>query len=559
MVDVNMILSQNSLDFTENYNGADDIKCSISMTEFEARCKAIGISPHNTLDPHRTEIRITANGVVKAFGEVMMVTANLGTELPTLDIKASGWLASFNKRYISDYDYVYAGMTHAQIARQVVLDSQYGVNLLRQNITPANPNYSLLPNIRSEYFGFEYGTSGYNMAGWVADNTYGATSGNTITLDTSTASDGKTSLNVTQSGTNNAGVYFLFTGNSTAANFNALTISQGGLQVMNRNYILKFMVNKANANGQMGYGLITASGSTYWGQIPTNNATGWQLVTIQIPEPPNPVTGLIIQTRADGGGQTNFNIDHVWFCRDGQLPENRKFWIDLGIDTASANQSPTMTRSWDNQQASTAITGLTRLSSDQFDFDFTLSADGKTRYFNVYSSKGSAKPNIEVVQSINNTNPVANVATSTVVRDATTLYNYVHAIGSGSGVARLENHEWSPQSEQVYRRRDDIKTFNGTTLQPTLVQDAISYVQYYDYIYNLPKFTMAPGSIDRNSISVGDTIYVEVTGSTFIDDLNNMYQIYSIETRLDQGGNETLILTFNPQNGAFSEINNTGS
>ena len=56
MVDVNMILSQNSLDFTENYNGADDIKCSISMTEFEARCKAIGISPHNTLDPHRTEI-----------------------------------------------------------------------------------------------------------------------------------------------------------------------------------------------------------------------------------------------------------------------------------------------------------------------------------------------------------------------------------------------------------------------------------------------------------------------------------------------------------------------
>lgn len=557
IVDTDMLMTGNALDFTVTLDGSDEIQLVISMTEFEKRCAAINIEPRNALDPSRTEIRVLANGVLKAMGEVYTVEADLGTEEPTLQIKALGWLSSFKKQYISNYDYVYSNLTYAQIARQVVLDSQYGVNLLRQSILSTHPNYSLLPNIKSEYFDFGYGTTGYNQTGFIADNRWSTSSNTTITLDTSTYSPNGSStqsLKVVNSGTNqNAGVSYAFTGNTTAANYNSLTLQSGGLTYYGRSYILMFDVKKMTANMNMGYGLVTASGSISWGVISSETTTDWQTCTITIPEPSSPVTALIIQCMVSAGSPYgNFWLSHVWFCRDGQEKENRKLWIELGDDTASADQSATRLREYDNKCAYDSITSLVRLQEDNFDFDFTVSDDGHTRYFNTYSRKGSDKSNVELIQSINNSNPVANVATSTITRSSETLYNYVHALGSGSGTARLENHEWSTQSEQVYRRRDQVQTWNSTTEMTTLEEDATGFVQYYDYIYNEPSFVLAPGRVDRNSIEVGDKVYVEVTGSTYVNDVNDMYKIDAIETTLDQNNSEQLTLTFDTYQGDFT-------
>jgi hypothetical protein len=217
---------------------------------------------------------------------------------------------------------------------------------------------------------------------------------------------------------------------------------------------------------------------------------------------------------------------------DTQAQTYGSFGVTLGVDTASATQNNTRTRleEYDNQNVKDAILNLTKLENDNFDFEFT-----HDKVFNIYTRLGSNMPEIELVYP-------QNVFSMSYARDATTLANKVIALGSGIGEERLEYTAVDATSAASYAIRERTELFSSVQNLPTLQANANGALAVYKDMDVQLSLNLNPGSLDINSVGIGDAIIIRIDDSTFINDVNGLYRIVGMDVDVDINTSEDIAI-----------------
>jgi hypothetical protein len=343
-----------SLSITTKINDVEDISMSIDLVQFEKRCASVGANPRSILEPYRTDIKIRRNNRYICGGQVVQVNVNFNNQdTNKIEIKCTGYLNYFKDRFVSN---MYRGMTYAEIARQLITDTQS------------------VPNIITNSHFYE------DISGWVASNA------GYIAWDATNGNDYPGSLYVSATtGTNaNAGARFaidMVAGATYTATFWAkATVATGNLYI--------------TAEPSINHG-TTAIASTNWIQY----TTSWTQT----------VDSTYFDIKTDAGTTTNFYIDDVTLTSSLDDPTYFDFGVTLGVDTASAGQQDDRVRTYDIQNVKDGVVNLTSLESDNFDFIFDAN-----KVFNIYSRLGSDKPDIELVYPQNITSIVVSRDASTL-------------------------------------------------------------------------------------------------------------------------------------------------
>lgn len=125
VMDVSAIIAT-QLRIELHLNDIESIDFSIDLVQFEQLCASIGVNPRTILEPYRTDVRIRRNGEYLCGAQIVRATANFNTtETNKISIQCTGYLNYFKDRFITAS---YSAMTYAQIARQMITDTQAQTN-----------------------------------------------------------------------------------------------------------------------------------------------------------------------------------------------------------------------------------------------------------------------------------------------------------------------------------------------------------------------------------------------------------------------------------------------
>jgi carbohydrate binding protein with CBM4/9 domain len=323
-----------SLRINFQLNDVEQIDFAIDLVQFENLCASIGARPLNIIEPYRTDIKIRRNGKYLLGAHVIRTNVNLNnTDTNKLEVTCTGYLNHLKDRYLTVR---YENKTYAQIARQLITDTQSAQNLI------------------------ENGKFWEGIDGWIYQDS------GFIIWDAAQGYDNLGSLFVS-----------VTTGPNTFGGARWQRAMQAGLV-----YTLTFRVK-----GTTGVGSIYVRTDTSFPSGTTALTTSWQQVSITFTQPTN-TSYLDIMS----SGSENFWIDDVKLSDNIDSSANRDFGITLGTDYASATQQADRIRNYDLQSVKDAIINLTKLENDNFDFAFDAN-----KVFTTWSRKGSDKPGVELV------------------------------------------------------------------------------------------------------------------------------------------------------------------
>jgi hypothetical protein len=215
---------------------------------------------------------------------------------------------------------------------------------------------------------------------------------------------------------------------------------------------------------------------------------------------------------------------------DTQDQANGDFGVTLGVDEASEDQSASRERNYDLQEVKDGIQNLTKLESDNFEFQFT-----HDKVFNMYTRLGSDKPGVLLTYPLNITN-------MSVIRDASTLANKIYTIGSGIGEERLQITTVDTTSAIDYKIREKKIIYNSVNDMDTLQENALGDIPIYKDIYEMPTLNVSTEALDLNEVGLGDAVTVSVEGSTFIDNIDGLYRIVGIAVNVSKNNQENIAL-----------------
>ena len=324
-----------SLRITMPLNDVDEISFALDLVQFEQLCASINARPLNILEPYRTDVKIRRNDVYLVGAHVIETNVNFNnSDTNKLEVKCTGYLNHLKDRYLNAQ---YTNMTYAEIARQLITDTQAGYNLIKNG------------HFGEGLDGWQYWESGYII--W--DSLIGYTAPGSLYVSVST-------------GPNTYG----------AARFNIAL--QAGLT-----YSISYRILPET---NLGSTYIKAGGAAM-NTTAVTDVANWTLITHTWTQASN-ASALDIYMNTS----TNFRIDDVRLSDSVDSAANRDFGITLGVDEASADQQDDRVRNYDTQNVKDAIINLTKLEEDNFDFAFDAN-----KVFNVWTRKGSDKAHIELV------------------------------------------------------------------------------------------------------------------------------------------------------------------
>lgn len=325
-----------SLRISRKLNDIDEISFTIDLVQFEKLCASIGARPINIIEPYRTDIKIRRNGEYFVGAHVVRTNVNFNSsETNKLEVQCTGYLNHFKDRLSSK---VYQNRTYAQIARELITDTQAAYNYVKN------------------------GTFYNGISGWLnVDGGY-------ILWDSLVGYTGSGSLFASTT-----------TGPNTYGGARWQMPITSGLQ-----YTVSFW-----------YRASASTGTIYISQdnvAPRINETAitssdWTFFTATFTAPNN---GSSITIKTDGS--VDFWLDDVSITDNVDAPIRRSFGVSLGTDLASPVQQTNRVRNYDLQNVKDAIINLTKLENDNFDFSFDAN-----KVFSTYARQGSDKPHVELV------------------------------------------------------------------------------------------------------------------------------------------------------------------
>lgn len=335
VADISHLLASN-LRINRKLNDVDEVAFSIDLVQFEKLCASIGARPLSIIEPYRTDIKIRRNGEYLVGAHVVRTNVNFNSsDTNKLEIQCTGYLNHLKDRLMSKS---YEQMTYAQIARNLITDTQAAYNYVR--------NSSFVEGI----------------TGWVnSDAGY-------ILWDKNMGHSGLGSLYTS-----------VTTGPNTFGGTRWQMATTAGLQ-----YTVKFWYRANNATGTI-YVQMSNAGTKYNETAITS--TNWTYFETTFTAPSNG-TSIDIKT----SNSVDFWLDEVSISDNIDAPLRRSFGITLGTDYASAGQQADRVRNYDLQNIKDAIINLTKLENDNFDFEFDAN-----KVFTTYPRLGADKPQVELV------------------------------------------------------------------------------------------------------------------------------------------------------------------
>jgi hypothetical protein len=166
------------------------------------------------------------------------------------------------------------------------------------------------------------------------------------------------------------------------------------------------------------------------------------------------------------------------------------------------------------------------------DFEF----DAEKR-LNTFQAQGQYRPDVRLVYP-------GNIQSFSFDRSVEKVANFIYGVGSGNGEDAVQATSEGTESETYLYRREQIATYNSVVEESTL-QENVDAVRYYgDMPIELPVLTVQDGVLDYSTLSVGDTIPVQMNGNKSLAHINGNYRIESITVDVDENGSETGHLTF---------------
>lgn len=443
-------------------NDLDEITFSLDLVEFERFCKRIGSRPINILQPYRTDVKVKRNGNYLVGAHVVQTSVNFDNSgVNKISVQTTGYLNHFKDRYVSAH---YNNMTYAQIARQLITDTQSAYNQI--------DNGDFYDGIA----GWVYIESGYIV--WnklVGHNAPGA-----LYASVNTGTNG-------------------FGGARWSRNM-----------IAGVTYTASYWV-KADTTGGNTY-LQTQTGVRM--NQTAVNSTDWTFITYTWTQG---AASTYLDFKMDNN--VNFYIDDVKLTDNIDNATNRNFGVTLGTDYASAAQNATRIRNYDLQNVKDGIQALTTLDNDNFDFAFDAN-----KVFTVWNRKGTDRTDVELVYPQNivsvktarSASTMANkiyglgsgigderletsaidliAATTYRVRESTQMYNSVSELSTltQNTVGALY------QLKDLYESIEIVTTNNDLNLDVVSLGDAIyvridgsTYVDYVNGMYRIRKMSIS--------------------------------------------------------------------
>lgn len=454
-------LIASSLRITIPLNDIEEIAFTLDLVQFEELCASIGARPINILGPYRTDVKVRRNNKYLLGAHVVQTGVNFNnSDTNKIEVQCTGYLNHLKDRFVSAH---YSAKTYAQIARQLITDTQSAYNQISNG------------DFYEGLSGWQYIESGY------------------IAWNKLVGHDGLGALYV-----NNVA------GPNTFGGARWSRTMQAGVT-----YTASYWV-KADTTGGKTY-LQTQTGVRM--NETTISTTDWTFITYTWTQA---ATSDYLDFKMDTN--VNFYLDDVKLVDNVDNASNRNFGITLGTDNASANQEATRIRNYDLQNVKDGIINLTKLESDNFDFAFDAN-----KVFTTWSRKGSDKPDVELVypQNIVNMRTIrsaatmsnkvyalgagigeerlqANVidyvaATTYRVRESTQMFNSVELLPTLNANAIGALYELKDLNDNI-----ELTVNNGTLdLDDVEVGDAIyvridgsSYVDYVNGLYRIMKMSI---------------------------------------------------------------------
>lgn len=205
---------------------------------------------------------------------------------------------------------------------------------------------------------------------------------------------------------------------------------------------------------------------------------------------------------------------------------------DFGVFPGSQQYSSGLLsdRGYVDQNVRDGLVNLTDLSDGNFDFRFN-----HDRTIETFSQIGSNRPDMKFTYPYN-------IKSGRVTHTATSLYNYIIALGSGFGEEALRTVTADAASRGNYKTRQKIISFNSVTRQQTLDENAYGYLQKVKNILELPTFSVSGAVANLDILGIGDRIPIEVIGHSALP-LSGTYRIEKIAVSLDENDAEDIAIT----------------
>ena len=211
---------------------------------------------------------------------------------------------------------------------------------------------------------------------------------------------------------------------------------------------------------------------------------------------------------------------------------NAKYGGDYGIRQGT-HRGGTISRS--RHQVRKEIKSFFQQMSQVLDGpDFEFTYDKK---INTYDAIGSYRPDIRLTYP-------GNIAGWEFDRSVDGVSNFIYGLGSGNGKDAVSAEAENTLSEDYLYRREQIVTYNSIEDVDTLQQNIDAIKHYAADPIELPVITVEDGILDLSTVSIGDTLPVEMRGNKSLSHINGYYRIESISCSVDKNGAETVNLTF---------------
>lgn len=187
-------------------------------------------------------------------------------------------------------------------------------------------------------------------------------------------------------------------------------------------------------------------------------------------------------------------------------------------------------RNYVDQNVRDALVNLTNLSDGNFDFRFN-----HDRSIETFAQIGSNRPEMKFTYPYN-------IKSGKVTHTATSLWNYIIALGSGFGEEALRTVTADAVSRGNHKTRQKIISFNSVSQQQTLDENAYSYLQKVKDILELPSINVSGSLASLDILGIGDRIPIEIVGHSALP-LSGMYRIEKIAVDLDENDAENITIT----------------
>lgn len=481
VADISTILNSD-LDIEWTLNDVESVTFSIDLIQFEEKCRDMGVTPAEVLTPYVHDIRIRRNGEYIIGAQVVETNFQINNDSPaSIQVKCTGFLNLFKDQYITES---WSGYTYAQIARKLVQGAQTAENLVKNPTADIDASYWLCP------------------AGTMTRAT---------TLADVHSGDGAIRVTLSSVGSLGCGTQInRNTGSKIQVDIWVKGISGEVIYFRERELVTV-------SSNEVTIGQITANGS--WQHFTADYYTCFDKGYLYIEQQ----------------SSTKLCVDDCYIYPYDEYEKGLcDLNVNLGFDTASANQKNTRQRNYQLQNIKDALINLTCLEDDNFDFSFS-----PDRTFNCYERKGADKMDLEILYP-------GNIHAMTITRSAANLANKIINIGSGIGDERIEVVTANEISRQNYGTRESVITRNNVQIEDTLVEHGIGDLWDRKDPTDLPKITIRDGSVNPSNIETGDVVYVKVEGDEYLGTVNGVYKIVQLQVSVDSEHVETVNLTLEP-------------